>query len=89
MAGHEHFAFKKYKNPEGYRILARYADGSITFQLAQVEVGPGKFPISVVLYMDGTLIERNIPIHPIYSKLYNMLYYMLHYMLYIIESNSL
>ena len=42
MAGHQHFGFKEYKNSVGSRILACNANGSTAFQLAQVEVGPGK-----------------------------------------------
>jgi len=73
LAGRQHFAFKEYKNPRGERILACDANGSVTFQLAQLDVGPGKVPISIVLYIDGTFLKRGIPIRPIYCKLYNML----------------
>ncbi len=66
LAGRQHFAFKEYKNAWGDRILACDANGSLTFQLAQIDVGPGKAPISIVLYIDGTFIKRCIPIRPIY-----------------------
>ena len=90
VAVHQHSAFKEYKNSEGSRILACDANGSVTFQLAQIEVGPGKVPISVVLYIDGTFIKRGNSIRPVYrTKLYNMLYYMQYNMLYSNESNSL
>ena len=49
LAHHQHFAFKEYKNARGDRILGGHANGSITFQMAQMEVGPGKVPISIVL----------------------------------------
>jgi hypothetical protein len=68
LAGHQHFAFKEYKNARGDRIIACDANGSLTFQLAQSVVGPGKVPISIVLYIDGTFIKRGIPIRPIYCK---------------------
>ena len=69
LAGCQHFAFKEYKNANGKRILACDANGSVTFQLAQLSVGQGKVPISIVLYIDGTFIKRGIPIRPVYRKL--------------------
>ena len=66
--GLQHFAFKEYRNARGDCILACDANGSLTFQLAQIDVGPGKVPISIVLYIDGTFIKRGIPIRPIYCK---------------------
>jgi len=68
LEGCQHFAFKEYKNPKGERILGGHANGSITFQLAQAKVGPGKVPISIVLYIDATFIKRGIPIRPIYCE---------------------
>lgn len=68
LEGCQHFAFKEYKNPKGERILGGHANGSITFQLAQLRVGPGKVPISIVLYIDATFIKRGIPIRPIYCE---------------------
>jgi len=68
LEGCQHFAFKEYKNAKGERILGGHANGSITFQLAQLKVGPGKVPISIVLYIDATFIKRGIPIRPIYCE---------------------
>ena len=68
LEGCQHFAFKEYKNAKGERILGGHANGSISFQLAQLEVGPGKVPISIVLYIDATFIKRGIPIRPIYCE---------------------
>ena len=68
LEGCQHFAFKEYKNAKGERILGGHANGSITFQLAQAKVGPGKVPISIVLYIDATFIKRGIPIRPIYCE---------------------
>jgi CheY-like chemotaxis protein len=62
LAGRQHFAFKEYKNARGGCIIACDANSSLTFQLAQIDVGPGKVPISIVLYIDGTFIKRCIPI---------------------------
>ena len=72
----QHFAFKEYKNADGDRILGGHANGSVSFQLAQARVGPGKVPISIVLYIDATFLKRGIPIRPIYCKLvYDIVYY--------------
>jgi hypothetical protein len=68
LAGLQHFAFKEYRNARGDCILVCDANGSLTFQLAQIDVGPGKVPISIVLYIDGTFIKRGIPIRPIYCN---------------------
>ena len=37
-------------------------------QLAQVKVGEGKEPVSIVLYIDGTFLKKGIPIQPVYGK---------------------
>jgi hypothetical protein len=77
LAWRQHFAFKEYKNARGGRILACDANGSLTFQLAQIDVGPGKVPISIVLFIDGTFLKRGIQIRlgPIYcNMLYNIYY---------------
>jgi hypothetical protein len=70
LEGCQHFGFKEYKNANGERILACDANGSLTFQLAQIQVGEGTVPISIVLYIDGTFIKRGIPIRPVYRELY-------------------
>jgi hypothetical protein len=47
LAGCQHFSFKEYKNANGKRILAMLAcdaNGSVTFQPAQISVGQGKVP---------------------------------------------
>ena len=66
LAGRQHFAIKEYKNARGGHILACDANCSLTIQLAQIDVGPGKVSISIVLCIDGTFIKRCIPIGPIY-----------------------
>ena len=69
LKGSQFYSFKEYKNSRGDRILGGHANGSVTFQIAQTRVGPGKVPISIVLYIDATFIKRGIPIRPIYCKL--------------------
>lgn len=58
-----------YKNAKGERILGGHANGSVSFQIAQTRVGPGKVPISIVLYIDATFLKRGIPIRPIYGTI--------------------
>ena len=69
LAGCQHFAFKEYKDSNGVRILGGHANGSVTFQLAQVRVGKDTVPISIVLYIDGSFIKRGILIRPVCCKL--------------------
>ena len=76
LAGCQHYGFKAYKNAKGERILGGHANGSVSFQIAQARVGPGKVPISIVLYIDATFLKRGIPIRPIYCTLvYDITYY--------------
>ena len=69
MVGHQHFGFKLSTDANGDRVLGGDANGSLTFELAQLRVGPGTVPISIVLYIDATYIKHGIPIRPIYSEL--------------------
>jgi hypothetical protein len=69
LEGCQHYAFKEYKNANGDSILGGHANGSVSFQVAQARVGPGKVPISIVLYINATFLKRRIPIRPIYCKL--------------------
>jgi hypothetical protein len=62
LAGLQHFAFKEYKNARGDCILAYDTNGSLSFQLAQIDTGPGKVSISIVLYINWTFIKCCIPI---------------------------
>ena len=68
LAGCQHFAFHEYKDPRGNRLFAGHSNGSVSFQLAQIQVGEGKVPVSIVLYIDCTYLKKGIPIRPIYSK---------------------
>ena len=80
LEGCQHFAFKEYKNANGDCILGGHANGSVSFQIAQASVGPGKVPISIVLYIDATFLKRGIPIRPIYCKIsYTISYTILFY----------
>jgi hypothetical protein len=81
LEGCQHFAFKEYKNANGDRILGGHANGSVSFQIAQASVGPGKVPISIVLYIDATFLKRGIPIRPIYCKILYTRSYTISYMI--------
>ena len=69
MAGRQHFGFKLSTDAKGNRVLGGDANGSVSFELAQIAVGPDRVPISIVLYIDATYIKHGIPIRPIYSEL--------------------
>ena len=68
LAGYQHFASKEYLDPHGNRLFAGHANGSVCFQLAQLRIGEGKVPVSLVIYIDTTYIKKGIPIRPIYCK---------------------
>jgi|LauGreDrversion4_2_1035121.scaffolds.fasta_scaffold647128_1 hypothetical protein len=75
LKGCQFYKFKEYKNSNGDRVLGGHANGSVSFQIAQMRVGSGKVPISIVLYIDATFIKRGIPIRPIYCKfIYDVVY---------------
>jgi hypothetical protein len=42
--------------------FAGHSNCSVSFQLAQLKVGEGKVPESIVLYFDGTFLMKGIPI---------------------------
>jgi hypothetical protein len=50
LEGYQRFALKQYKNAKGDCILRGHSNRSVSFQSAQARVGPGKDPISFVLY---------------------------------------
>ena len=66
LAGHQHFSFHEYQDPSGNRIFAghgaRHANGYVSFQLAQMRIGPNNVPVSIVIYIDGTFLKKGIPI---------------------------
>jgi hypothetical protein len=68
LAGCQHFGFQEYKDPCGNRLFAGHSNGSVSFQWAQLKVGEGKVPVSIVLYIDGTYLKKGIPIRPVYRK---------------------
>ena len=74
LAGCQHFAFKEYLDPHGNRLFAGHSNGSVSFQLAQLRIGEGKVPVSLVIYIDATYIKKGIPIRPIYCKSINRSY---------------
>ena len=69
MAGSQHLGFKLSTDAKGEKVFGGHANGSVSFELAQLSVGPGTVPISIVLYIDATYIKHWIPIRPIYSEL--------------------
>jgi hypothetical protein len=73
-AGRQHFGFKLSTNANGDRVLGGDANGSVSFELTQICVGPGTVPMSIVIYIDATYIKHWIPIRPIYSELYDIIY---------------
>ena len=80
MAGHQHFGFKLQTNAEGARIFACEANGSVSFQLAQLSMGPDTVPLALVAYIDGTFMKRGIGIRPIYCEFtYDIMYDIIHY----------
>ncbi len=71
LEGSQHFVFHEYKDPRGNRLLTGHSNDSVSFQLAQIRVGEaceGKVPVSIVLYIDGTILKKGIPIRPVYRK---------------------
>jgi hypothetical protein len=68
LAGCQHFGFQEYKDPRGNCLFAGHSNGSVSFQLAQLKVGEGKVPVSIVLYIDRTHFKKGIPIRPVYRK---------------------
>ena len=73
LEGHQHFRFEAKYDSKGDRILGGDANGTLSFQLAQLRIGPDKVPVLIVLlpllYIDKTFILRGIPIRPVYCKL--------------------
>lgn len=54
-------------------IKMSQANGSVTFQLAQLSMGPDTVPMALVAYIDGTFMKRGIRIRPIYCE-YHIIY---------------
>ncbi len=53
MAGRQHFGYQLSKDAMGNRVLGDDANGSVSFELAQIAVGPDRVPTSIVRYIDG------------------------------------
>ena len=47
LAACQHFAFKEYLDPRGNRLFAGHSNGSVSFQLAQLQIGEDEFPVSL------------------------------------------
>jgi hypothetical protein len=69
LEGHQHFRFEAKYDSKGDRILGCDANGTLSFQMAQMRIGPDKVPVSIVLYIDKTFMKRGIPIRPVYCKI--------------------
>ncbi len=52
MVGCQHFGFKEDLDPHGNRLFPGHSNKSVTFQLAQIQVGSNKVPVSLVIYID-------------------------------------
>jgi hypothetical protein len=74
MEGRQHFGFKLSTDAKGNRVLGSDANDSVSFELAQIAVGPDRVPISIDLYIDATYIKHRISIWPIYSELHHIIY---------------
>jgi predicted amidohydrolase len=68
LAGSQHFEFYEYKNQRGNKLFAGHSNGSVSFQSAQIQVGEGKVPVSIVLYIDGTCLKKGILNRPVHRK---------------------
>ncbi len=67
MKGFQKFEFKEVKDSRGFRVFGE-AWTSLKFQEAASIIGPGKVPLSLVLYIDGTFIKNGIDVRPLYSE---------------------
>jgi hypothetical protein len=67
LKGFQTFGYKEQKDQKGGRVFGE-ANGSLKFQEAAAAIGPGKVPLSVVLYIDGTFVQHGIDVRPMYSK---------------------
>jgi hypothetical protein len=78
LAESQHFALQEYKDPHDNKHFAGHSNGSVSFQLAQIQVGEGKVPVSIVLYIDSTYLKKGIPIRPVYRKCINIIPNIMH-----------
>jgi hypothetical protein len=72
MAGHQHFCFEMQTNDDGEREFGLNfgaSNSAVSFQIAQVRCGPNCVPVSLVIYIDGSLIKHGIPVKPLYGML--------------------
>jgi hypothetical protein len=63
IAGYHHIGFKLSTDSNGDRVFGGDVIGSLTFELAQIRVGPGTVPISIVLCIDARYIKDPHPAH--------------------------
>ena len=67
LQNHQFFQFQEYKDERNVRLVGE-ANGSLAFQSAAAKIGPGKVPLSIVVYIDGTYIKNGIDVRPIYGE---------------------
>ncbi len=66
MDGHQHFQFEISVDEERHREFGA-SNGAVSFQIAQIRCGEGCTPVSLVIYIDCSLIKHRIPVKPIYG----------------------
>ena len=67
LKGLQVFDFQVQKDSEGLRVFGE-ATSSLKFQEAAAAVGPGKVPLSIIIYIDGTFMKHGMDVRPMYSK---------------------
>jgi hypothetical protein len=67
LKGYQKFEFKEQKDKRGVRVFGE-AWSSLKFQEAAAAIGPGKVPLSLVIYIDGTFVQHGIDVRPVYSE---------------------
>lgn len=67
LDGHFFYQFQEQKDKRGVRVCGE-GNGSLSFQAAAAAIGPGKVPLSLVPYLDGTYCLNNIEARVLYSK---------------------
>jgi hypothetical protein len=65
--GHFLYKFQIYEDGSGRRVFCE-ANGCISFQIHASRIGGGVVPFSLVIYVDGTLLGKNISVRPIYGE---------------------
>lgn len=67
LKGHQFYQFQEYFDHRGVRVFGE-PNGSLSFQAAAARIGPEKMPLSIVIYIDGTLVLQHVDVRVIYGK---------------------